>query len=59
MEGLRQWWLNTLSAALAGLGKLVRVVVDGVGENWNVRAFILIMAVVVIITGISMWRRRA
>jgi hypothetical protein len=59
MEELRQWWGSFLKSGLAALGKLWERLSEGISSDWNVSAFILVMGVVVIVTAISMWRRRA
>ena len=59
MDEIRQAWGSFLNWAFAALGRLWREFYDGVTNDWNVSVFIVLMAVVVIITGIGMFRRRA
>ena len=59
MDEIRQAWGHFLLKTTAELARLWTWLYDGVRGEWDVRAFILLMALVVIVTGISMWRRRA
>jgi hypothetical protein len=59
MDEIRQAWGNLLKRVLATVSDLFTWLYDGISGEWNVGAFILLMAVVVIVTGISMWHRRA
>lgn len=59
MDELRQAWGNFLKWLFDAIAAAWSQLYNGIANDWNVSVFIVVMAVVVIITGIGMFRRRA
>jgi hypothetical protein len=59
MDEIRQAWGSFLKRVGAEIAKLWGQLSDGIGEEWDIRIFLILMAVVVIVTAISIGRRRA
>ena len=59
MDRVREAWGRFLSRVYNFLVEIWTRFYEGVTGDWNVRTFLVVISIVVVLSGMSLWRRRA
>lgn len=59
MDGVREAWGRFLTRVYNFLVEILTWFYEGITGDWNVRTFLVVISIVVVLSGMSLWRHRA